>query len=262
MKYQNPPKILTFGRMGRFVKKTGQALFRIWFYILVTLPIVVFFPFLLLFTLSDKTYPQFFWLARNVWATCILYGMGCPLKITRDERMVRGKSYMLVANHTSMLDIMAMLRVSRNPFVFVGKKELVNIPVFGFFYKRVCILVDREDSKSRSAVYRRATRRLQRGLSICIFPEGGVPEEVVELDTFKDGAFKMAIAHQIPVVPITFYDNKRRFPFRFFSGGPGPLRTRVHSFFPTRDLQETDKGELRESVRRVILESLRSGPDS
>ena len=237
-------------------------MFRIWFYILVALPIFLFFPLLLLFTLSEKTYPQFFWLARNVWATCILYGMGCPPQITRDERLKRGKSYMLVANHTSMLDIMAMLRVSRNPFVFVGKKELATIPVFGFFYKRVCILVDREDSKSRSAVYRRATRRLQQGLSICIFPEGGVPEEIVELDTFKDGAFKMAIAHQIPVVPITFYDNKRRFPFRFFSGGPGPLRTRVHQFFSTVDLEEIDKRGLREKVRQVILESLRSGPKS
>jgi 1-acyl-sn-glycerol-3-phosphate acyltransferase len=186
--------------------------------------------------------------------------MGCPPRIAREQRLERGKSYMLVANHTSMLDIMAMLRVSRNPFVFVGKKELAAIPVFGFFYKRVCILVDREDSKSRSAVYRRATRRLQQGLSICIFPEGGVPEEYVELDTFKDGAFKMAIAHQIPVVPIIFYDNKKRFPFRFFSGGPGPLRTRVHRFFPTSHLQETDKRELRDSVRQVILDSLRTGP--
>ncbi|MEJ2583945.1 MAG: lysophospholipid acyltransferase family protein [Robiginitalea sp.] len=246
--------------MGKLVINAGQALFRIWFYILVALPIFVFFPLLLLFTISEKTYPQFFWLARNVWASCILYGMGCPPLIMREERMERGKSYMLVANHTSMLDIMAMLRVSRNPFVFVGKKELANIPVFGFFYKRVCILVDREDSKSRSAVYRRANRRLQQGLSICIFPEGGVPEESVELDSFKDGAFKMAIAHKIPVVPITFYDNKKRFPFRFFSGGPGPLRTRVHRFFPTKGLQETDKQELRESVRQVLLRSLRSGP--
>ncbi len=248
--------------MRELTKKTGQALFRIWFYILVALPIFIFFPFLLLFTLSERTYPQFFWLARNVWASCILYGMGCPPRISFEERLVPGKSYMLVANHTSMLDIMAMLRVSRNPFVFVGKKELVNIPVFGFFYRRVCILVDREDSRSRSAVYRRVNRRLKQGLSICIFPEGGVPEETVELDSFKDGAFKIAIAHQIPVVPITFYDNKKRFPFRFFSGGPGPLRTRVHSFFPTDELQETDKRGLKDTVRQVLLESLRSGPKS
>lgn len=141
--------------------------------------------------------------------------MGCFPKIVREQRMVRGKSYMLVANHTSMLDIMLMLVISRNPFVFVGKKELESIPIFGFFYKRVCIMVDRENVRSRTRVYRRAQRRLDQGLSICIFPEGGVPEEDIVLDKFKDGAFKMAIAHKIPVVPMTFLDNKKRFSFTF-----------------------------------------------
>lgn len=164
---------------------------------------------------------------------------------------------MLVANHTSMLDIMLMLRVSKNPFVFVGKKELVKIPVFGFFYKRVCIMVDRDDTKSRTGVYRRAQRRLNQGLSICIFPEGGVPEERVLLDEFKDGAFKMAIAHGIPVVPITFFDSKKRFSFSLFSGGPGPLRAKVHRFFETGLLGEEDKSTLREEVRQVILAELK-----
>src|SRR5680860_17741 len=123
-----------------FLKKIGYTLYRIWFYILVTLPIIVFFPFLLLTTLSEKWYPQFFWMARNLWAIPILYGMGCPPEIEREQKMERQKSYMLVANHTSMLDIMLMLYISENPFVFVGKKELVKIPLFGFFYKRVCIL--------------------------------------------------------------------------------------------------------------------------
>jgi len=164
---------------------------------------------------------------------------------------------MLIANHTSMLDIMLMLKVSKNPFVFVGKKELVKIPLFGFFYKRVCILVDREDAKSRTGVYRRAQRRLQQGTSICIFPEGGVPEEHIELDTFKDGAFKMAIAHKIPIVPMTFYDSKKRFSFTFFSGGPGKLRARVHRFVATANLSEEDKISLREEVRTVILNELR-----
>ena len=166
---------------------------------------------------------------------------------------------MLVANHTSMLDIMLMLKVSENPFVFVGKKELVKIPVFGFFYKRVCILVDRENSKSRTGVYLRAQRRLNQGLSICIFPEGGVPDEDIFLDEFKDGAFKMAIAHKIPIVPITFYDNKKRFPFDIFKGGPGKMRAKVHSFFETAQLKEMDKIVLKNSVREVILSELKNG---
>jgi len=239
------------------LKKIGHTVYRIWFYILVALPIMVFFPFLLLTTLSEKWYPLFFWLARNLWATPILYGMGCPPKVEWEERMERQKSYMLVANHTSMLDIMLMLYISRNPFVFVGKKELVKIPLFGFFYKRVCILVDREDTKSRTGVYRRAQKRLNQGLSICIFPEGGVPDdESVVLDTFKDGAFKMAVAHDIPVVPITFFDNKKRFPFSFFSGHPGRIRAKVHHFFETGLLQEEDKARLRDDVRNVILREL------
>jgi 1-acyl-sn-glycerol-3-phosphate acyltransferase len=245
--------------MRSLLVKIGQTLYRIWFYVLVALPIFLFFPFLLALTFSERTYPQFFWLARNIWANVILYGMGCPPAIHYEQKLLPAKSYMLVANHTSMLDIMLMLRVSRNPFVFIGKKELASIPVFGFFYKKVCILVDRQDSRSRTGVYRRAQRRLNQGLSICIFPEGGVPEEDILLDEFKDGAFKMAIAHQIEIVPVTFYDNKRRFSFSFYSGGPGPLRVKVHSFFRTVGLAETDKNGLREKVRQVILQELKRG---
>ncbi|PKA98352.1 1-acyl-sn-glycerol-3-phosphate acyltransferase [Flavobacteriaceae bacterium MAR_2009_75] len=243
--------------MVALLKKIGYTLYRIWFYILVALPILIFFPFLLISTLSEKWYPYFFWLARNLWAKPILFGMGCPPKITWQQKFEKGRSYMLVANHTSMLDIMLMMYISKNPFVFVGKKELVKIPIFGFFYKRVCIMVDRADTKSRTGVYRRAQRRLNQGLSICIFPEGGVPDdESVILDLFKDGAFKMAIAHGIPVVPMSFQDNKKRFSFSFFSGGPGVVRAVVHQFFSTKALSETDKSMLREDVRTVILTEL------
>ncbi len=243
--------------MHSLLRNIAQTLYRIWFYILVALPIFIFFPVLLVLTASEKTYPQFFWLARNIWATIILYGMGCPPQISREEKFIPGRSYMLVANHTSMLDIMLMLRVSKNPFVFVGKKELVNIPVFGFFYKRVCIMVDRDNPRSRTAVYMRAQKRLSKGLSICIFPEGGVPDMDVVLDEFKDGAFKLAIAHKIPVVPLTFYDNKKRFPFTFLAGGPGILRTKVHHFVPTAEMAENQKRQLREEVRQLILAELK-----
>ena len=182
--------------------------------------------------------------------------MGCPPKVFSEQNIEMRKSYMLVANHTSMLDIMLMLYISKNPFVFVGKKELAKIPLFGFFFKRVCIMVDRENTSSRTGVYRRAQRRLGQGLSICIFPEGGVPDEEILLDKFKDGAFRMAVAHQIPVVPITFYDGKKRFSFTFLSGSPGKLRAKVHTFFETGILDETDKTTLREEVRTIILEEL------
>ena len=242
--------------VSKFIRNIGYTLYRIWFYILVALPIVICFPFLLVTTISEKTYPQFFWLARNIWAKTILFGMFCFPKVILEEEINKKKSYMLTANHTSMLDIMLMLYVSKNPFVFVGKEELAKIPLFGFFYKRVCILVNRNDPKSRTAVYRRVQHRLNQGLSICIFPEGGVPDEKVVLDSFKDGAFRMAIKHNIPIVPITFLDCKKRFSWTFFSGGPGRLRVKIHRFVDTQLLGVEDTSTLREEVRETLLHEL------
>lgn len=234
------------------------VLWRIWFYILMAIPILVLFPFLLLFTSRTKFYPQFFMIARW-WALFILYGMGFYPVIKREQRLVKGESYMLVANHTSMTDIMLMLATVKNPFVFVGKKELVKIPLFGYFYKRTCILVDRGNQRSRKEVFDRAQRRLNNGTSICIFPEGGVPEdESLLLDSFKDGAFRLAIDHQIKIVPIVFYDNKKRFPYIFTKGSPGRMRVKIKEFIPTAGMTQDDKKTLREHTREVILNELLS----
>ena len=231
-------------------------LYRIWFYILVALPILLLLPILLIAISKEKWYPTFFRLAR-FWAKFILIGMGFRWKIRTEQQLEKGKSYMLIANHTSMIDIMLMLvTVKQNPFVFVGKKELAKIPLFGFFYRKTCILVDRNDAKSRQAVFLRAQRRLKDGLSICIFPEGRVPEEDIILDEFKDGAFRLAINHKIPIVPIAFLDNKKRFSYSFFSGGPGVLRVKIHKFLPTDTLTIENTKTINNEARNLLLYSL------
>lgn len=242
----------------QFLKNFLILLWRIWFYILMGLPIIILSPLLIIFSSKEKWFPQFFLVSR-VWAALVLLGMGFLPKIKRSQRLKRGGSYMLVANHTSMTDIMLMLVLMKKPFVFVGKKELAKIPIFGFFYKRTCILVDRENQKSRKEVFDRAQKRLDKGTSICIFPEGGVPDdESIVLDKFKDGAFRLAIDHQIPVVPITFHDNKKRFPYSFFKGSPGKMRVKLHKCIPTKGLTQLDKRNLREESREVILEELKN----
>ena len=232
-------------------------LYRIWFYIVVAIPIIVLFPLLVISILKESWYPYFFKLAR-IWARFILIGMGFKTKIERDETTDINKSYMFTANHTSMTDIMLMLVAVKNPFVFVGKAELAKIPLLGFFYKRTSILVDRSSAKSRQAVFLRAQKRLKQGLSICIFPEGMVPEEDIDLAEFKDGAFRLAINHQIPIVPLTFADNKKRFSYTFFSGGPGKMRVKMHHFIDTKGLTTDDTKALNKQTRTVILNQLDS----
>lgn len=240
----------------RALKIVFWTLYRVWFYVLMAIPILVMFPFLFISILKEKWYPYFFVMAR-IWAKVILFGMGFRVKLETEEEIIEGKSYMFVANHTSMTDIMLMLSVVKNPFVFVGKKELAKIPLFGFFYKRTCILVDRSSSKSRMAVFERAQKRLNQGLSICIFPEGGVPDdESIVLDEFKDGAFRLSIDHHIPIVPLTFADNKKRFSYTFFSGSPGLMRVKIHHFIDTKNQSSDYKKTIKGQVHNVILKQL------
>jgi 1-acyl-sn-glycerol-3-phosphate acyltransferase len=193
----------------------------------------------------------------RIWSKFILFGMGFYYKVDRTQMLQPNKSYVIVANHTSMADIMLMLATIKNPFVFVGKKELAKIPLFGFFYKRTCILVDRNCTKSKRGVFDQAQDRINQGLSICIFPEGGVPnDESVLLDKFKDGAFRLAIEHQIPIVPVTLGDNKKRFSYTIFSGSPGIMRVRVHPFIETFGLKMPEKNSIREQAWKTIHRQL------
>ena len=220
-----------------FLKYPLTLLYRIWFYILVLVPILVLFPLIFITIYKEKTYPLFFKIAR-LWAKVVLVGMGFRYTIKGQEFFEEGKSYMLVANHTSMTDIMLMLiAVQNHPFVFVGKKELERIPIFGFIYKRVCIMVDRNSSKSR-------------------YPEGGVPEEHIILDEFKDGAFRIAIEHELAILPMTFYDNKKRFSYTFFSGSPGKMRAKIHPPVYTKGLTLENKNTVKHQVRELILTDL------
>lgn len=242
----------------RIVKIIFWVLWRIWFYVLMAVPILIMFPFLVASILTESGYPYFFRMAR-IWSKVILFGMGFYYKIERKQVLEHHKSYMFVANHTSMIDIMLMLVAIKKPFVFVGKKELAKIPIFGFFYKRTCILVDRNSSKSKHSVFLLAQKRIDQGLSICIFPEGGVPDdESVLLDSFKDGAFRLAIEHELPIVPLVFPDNKKRFSYTFFSGSPGIMRVKILPAVETLDCNNAiDKKNIREKVRDLIYNELK-----
>ncbi|NEV92712.1 1-acyl-sn-glycerol-3-phosphate acyltransferase [Psychroflexus sp. YR1-1] len=240
----------------RWIKKVFIVVWRIWFYILVITPLIVLLPFLLITTSKEKWYPGTFFLGK-IWAYLVLYGMGFIPKVTYKTRLEWSKSYMLTANHTSMIDIMMMIYVSKTPFVFIGKRELAKLPVFGLIYKRSCILVDRGNARSRKEAFEQAQRRLKSGVSICIFPEGGVPDDIHKiLDQFKEGAFRLSIEHQIPIVPISFPDSKKRFRYGFDSGSPGVLRAVVHPLIQTQGMELNLQN--RRLLKQKTAEAIRS----
>lgn len=241
------------------VKKLLLVLWRGWFYFLAAIPVIVLFIPLAFFVLLPNGYRYVFWIARNVWAPFVLLGMGFWVK-KANAFPEEGKSFMLIANHTSYIDVMVILRLRKTPFVFVGKKELVNIPIFGFLYKRAAIMVDRSSSKSRFGVYGRAQKVIAKGYSVCIFPETDYIDESIVLNPFKQGAFKLAIEHELPILPMAFLDCKRKFPWHTSHGFPGDLRAKALEIIPTSNLKETDIPNLQEKAYQIIKISLLNDP--
>jgi len=242
------------------MRKFLTVLWRIWFYLLAAVPVILLFPLLASLLLFPKGYRPFFWIARNIWSRFVLLGMGFRVRKAFKAHFDPKKSYLLVANHSSYIDIMLMFASAPNPFVFVGKKELVKIPFFGYLYKRAAIMVDRSSSKSRYGVYGRARKVLDQGYSVCIFPEKEYLDETILLNPFKQGAFRIAIEHQLPICPMVFLDCKRKFPWYTTHGYPGELRVDIHPPIPTAGLKMEDIPELQQKTYELIHSELVNDP--
>tara|TARA_B110000483_G_scaffold55914_1_gene69961 strand:+ start:25000 stop:25770 length:771 start_codon:yes stop_codon:yes gene_type:complete len=241
------------------VKKAILVIWRAWFYILTSIPVIGLFVPLTFFLLLPNGYRYVFWIARNIWAPFVLFGMGFWVKKV-NTFPEKEKSLMLIANHTSLIDVMVILRLRKTPFVFVGKKELVKIPIFGFIYKRAAIMVDRSSSKSRYGVYGRAQQVIAKGYSVCIFPETEYIDESIILNPFKHGAFKLAIEHELPILPLAFLDCKRKFPWHTFHGFPGDLRVKALEIIPTKNLTPIDIPIIQEKAFKEIKTALLDDP--
>ncbi|MEC7415082.1 MAG: lysophospholipid acyltransferase family protein [Bacteroidota bacterium] len=241
------------------MRKVLLILWRIWFYALSAFPVILLFVPLAIFLLLPNGYKYLYWVARNIWSPFVLFGMGFRIKrlntIPHDD-----KSIILVANHSSYIDIMLMFRMRKRPFVFVGKKEIEKIPIFGYLYKRSAITVDRSSFKSRSKVYERAKEVIRDGYSICVFPERDYLDETILLNQFKIGAFKMAVEHKLPILPIVFYDCKRKFPWYATHGHCGSLRVRALKVIETSKLGYDSIKVLSMKVHQEIERSLLQDP--
>ena len=157
--------------------------------------------------------------------------------------------FVICSNHSSYLDIILMYGIlPKNRFLFIGKSELLKWPIINIFFKKVDIAVNRERRSSGMRSILRAKQEIQNGWSIVIFPEGGIPFETPHLGPFKNGAFKLAIDSQIPILPITILDNWKLFnadPLLTGRARPGLSRVIVHDPIPTIGLDKKDLINLR-----------------
>lgn len=151
--------------------------------------------------------PKFAVSLNRYWGKIFYILIGISTAVENKHLLDRKSTYIFCPNHFSFLDI-TLMPILGIPFKFVGKVSISNIPVFGYFYKKFHITVDREKLKDRYATYQKSLDALKNGHSLTVFPEGGIQTaHTTQMSRFKEGPFKMALETGIHLVPITLPDN-------------------------------------------------------
>ena len=177
-----------------------------------------------------------------------------------EEKLSKDEHYIFCPNHVSTLDIPLILAVLPVPLQFMGKAEIASIPLFGWFYKNNTVIVDRSKIRDTYSAFLKAGEKLDEELSMCIFPEGGIPKAEVFLKTFKNGPFRLAIEKSVKIVPITIGDNKKKFPQEYFKGSAGIVRIKIHA--PTKIDGNKSSENLNSTVYNTIFEQLKKYGDN
>ncbi len=190
---------------------------RVWaFWALVSFVVtflIIFIPSMLSYLYKDEVKGQnyFIWVSR-VWMQSWLYMIACPVKVVGRENFEKNKNYVIVYNHNAFLDVPLSA-----PFVPGGNKTIAKasfgkFPIFGWFYKRGGIMVDRKKENSRVKSYEAMRATLKKGIHMCIYPEGTRNRTGNPLKPFYDGAFKLAIDAKKEIIPCVILGTNKAMP--------------------------------------------------
>ncbi|HHG83624.1 MAG TPA: 1-acyl-sn-glycerol-3-phosphate acyltransferase [Bacteroidetes bacterium] len=154
-----------------------------------------------------------------------------------------------VVNHNSFLDTLSAYVTIRSRFKTLAKKELQKVPLMGSVFLTSGIMVDRSSKESRRASFDRMVEEIKGGTSVMIFPEGTQNRTENPLADFYDGAFRLAIETQAPILPSVIINSRRLMPqAKFNKLIPGRIRQFFLEPIPTVGLRMDDLPELKARV--------------
>lgn len=124
------------------------------------------------------------------------------LKVEGLENLNRKKTYVIVGNHQSLVDILVSLASLPLQFKFISKKSILSIPFLGWHMALAgYIPLDRKSHESAKKVMAKASHYLDKGVGILFFSEGTRSLDG-EIHKFKSGAFRLAADHDIEILPV------------------------------------------------------------
>jgi 1-acyl-sn-glycerol-3-phosphate acyltransferase len=192
-----------------------------------------------------------FWASLYTWLNPVW-----PVAIEGRERIRPDETYVMVANHLSLLDILVLFRLFRH-FKWVSKIENFRVPCIGWNMRlNRYIELRRGDRESVLRMLRACEETLAAGNSIMMFPEGTRSPDG-RMRAFKPGAFELALRCERPVLPIVIRGTADALPKRgFVLRGRHPIHVRVLDAIDPRPFREAGAEALTAHVREMIAKEL------
>ncbi len=195
------------------------------------------------------------------WARDLIAAAGTPVEVEGLERIPRNQPVVYASNHSSMFDIWALGATLPGSVRFVAKQELLKVPLVGrAMVAAGHVAIDRANRARAFAAYERAAEVIRSGISAVVFPEG-TRSRTGELLPFKNAPFGLAIAAQVPLVPVYVHNTFEILPKGGFRLRPRPIRVRIGEPIPTTGLTAEQRQQLADRTRAAIL-ALRARVDS
>jgi len=199
----------------------------------------------------DRTGNSGVWGARR-WARWILAGCGVRVDAEGLDAIAASDTYVVMSNHQSVFDVIALVATLPLSWRFVAKRELTRIPFFGWgLLAAGHIVIDRSQNERAVASLERAADRVRAGTSVIIFPEG-TRSQTCEMRPFKSGGFHLAIQAGVPILPATVSGSRRITPRDSLRVEPGRILVRYGKPIPTRDVPLERREDLKQAVRAAI----------
>lgn len=197
----------------KFFKEILGRVFALWAILtfIVTF-LIIFIPSMLTFLMPEPKGQGIFIKIARLWMNVWLYLVGCPIKVNGKENFIPGHSYIVTCNHNSLMDVPLSCPYIPGPNKTIAKASFAKIPLFGFFYMKGSILVDRKDEQSRRNSFEKMKEVLKKNMHLCIYPEGTRNRTNEPLKKFHDGAFKIAKDTGCAVIPSVIFNTKKVLP--------------------------------------------------
>jgi 1-acyl-sn-glycerol-3-phosphate acyltransferase len=220
--------------------------------------------FFYVFTVGAVTVVHAWWTGRVLRlyrgaAWCVRVALriaGIRLEVRGAENLQPGRRCLYMANHQSNVDPPILFVVLPERIAMMGKIQLFSIPVLGAALRLGDFVpVHREVKEEARASVDEALKRLGRGVSLLVYPEGTRSYEG-RLLPFKRGVFVLAIRAGVPIVPVTVEGAANIMPKRRWELYPGLVRITVHPAVETRGLTEEDRHRLAEEIRTIVASVL------